>query len=1429
MASVDGESSAGDSRRGTGVDADQNDAFVRDDNDDDDSSVITVSSSISLSSTIDTEQNSDEEWSVEDILAESQIQGEMWYLLQWTGYEPPGATWEPKKNVLGPDSVQMRQRWEETKEKQKRGEEKMFDIQSWIKAQIKKFRAKTARHEKRNVLRERQGELPSSWENTPESTIRRMLDFFPQFENRDEESSDDDDWGRDRLDSPSESQKGEHTDITELSDDHPQKPLESTKKRSVSPSEQHPSGSASQKRQLSNNFTGLPKAASTLAAPDPTAHAVGLQPEPNNAVARMQARWNKAPTSTTSSTIKKPTWLKSKTSATSTKRAMLGKTAQNAKPAVEQSVNVFAGGLTGRKTRRSLCDVAVDTTKEPKIFSLRYQNMIGKASREKEDCAPARPPRKLISLDSRAPGKILTTTRGAPAQEPASEQDHSLFGSSALNSTSTTPAKGKSAGQETNIIQGTPVPVVNPSPLTTTIVNQPTPARSADKGGPKRKREQSRAANKVLNAVPKIKKRKSVHWEDGNSYHEVPEPSLFIEDKSLQLSPEPITDTGSDIMSPVVRAGALARAPTPPKDHLHRSQNVTKMCLLGPQASQSLSLVFKGIHVNTPHYWLSHFKQCGQLIFSHTCMAQDFQAQWSMHPMNPARPGPNLASGYVSSPADLSTLETAVDRLKLASAGMISYNNGYYVVVFPAKCEDWDFEPINGTDVDSLLKYIVFESTLDPQAPPCTETSNKTSAAHESQELSLPGGLNQFFELNYGSLVPPRLKVSKVHPIYLAFPPSAQQFEARFLAKWLAMSCRVESRIYSALTPGHWDEFVKYQGGIIIMHEDAMWKFRQFDKAFEVLCGANDGYYSIFVFRRALKLHPILPATKARLGDVRLLKVFPDAKVFMMTPSFMLSRPKQACAFVEWFKEKYVDTEDARHRGKLVVSADIDEWLMALLLEQAGRDPKLCHGSHNAHRENIEAWEKTWGYMHDFVKSSRKDFEFHASFLIFAPQCIDGNDEQSLVNWFGYWTIENMDQASLFYVLGSNSCDENRMMKQVKRIKYTNDTVGDPETAAERVAEEIGSITDLSSAHSQNDILVVPRQTIPNPHTRIRCQLVQTDDAHHLADYLHNINKTMVEFCPMILYNRPVSYWDRDMAYKFGDPKQRSETFYTWFNFLHPFRKPKNTYAGLFYTIGGKWDPSLPADHPSYRPLRPWLAIFRPVNPHRPYNWHETELFIWDPEYRLQLSDQERIYENDLIDAQTNLIKTIVQNSSMKFPPLAKVWLGGWQNVRISQSMNNLDTCLEFLNSIVYNWRDNLPAPAHHLPDRGWRVVEPAAPVVHPKVEKPIEMDTKFPQEEDVDPEELRIIFHPPAGKKVNITNVCQNLLFKDALKHSLNNCHAGFFDHKYIATKVWYGQQVQEGRDFKHILVDVYWKIFEVLGVVDPDRRLKDAHFGKK
>lgn len=130
---------------------DQSSLFVSGDNDmeiDDDN--------VSLTSTRDSDHDSDEEFVVDAILGErphETMEGEMQYLIQWEGYPIFRSTWEGIDNL----SDELYHQWCLQREDEKEQRRRPFDLQVYENAVAEEKRRKAARHSLRNDKRKRLG------------------------------------------------------------------------------------------------------------------------------------------------------------------------------------------------------------------------------------------------------------------------------------------------------------------------------------------------------------------------------------------------------------------------------------------------------------------------------------------------------------------------------------------------------------------------------------------------------------------------------------------------------------------------------------------------------------------------------------------------------------------------------------------------------------------------------------------------------------------------------------------------------------------------------------------------------------------------------------------------------------------------------------------------------------------------------------------------------------------------------------------------------------------------------------------------------------------------------------------------------------------------------------------------------------------------
>lgn len=909
----------------------------------------------------------------------------------------------------------------------------------------------------------------------------------------------------------------------------------------------------------------------------------------------------------------------------------------------------------------------------------------------------------------------------------------------------------------------------------------------------------------------KKKKRKSVHWEDGENQTSNQDSMDLDTEESLFMSSPPIfhehhkhqlDHQGIRLRSP---PAPLRESPAsddtplelPPTGSSHEfpdSRNVSKIVQVGSDASKTLSITFRDMPKDPDLHWLSSFKEQARLIFKHTCTAQDFFGQPSIREVQ-------LYQGNVSSATAGIALEALGDRLSIGSLGIFHYGEDCCVLLYPSRCEDWAGQTSSALDAKQYpLRCSIFRSSFGPSmlAPITTTTSQSTDQALRTMDH------RKFCGVSYERLIPSDVwNTGKPH-FFLAFPKHSSQ-QAILVSQWLRYSSS-DCSISVSTFAGHWSSFIKLGHGTVIIHEDAVWAIRRFPGFVNLLHGPR-ARFSFWVFSRALQAQPMVLSIKAPsigLGDPRLLPIFPSDIAVLVTPSFLVSQPAQAYALVKWFRQR------ASGPDKLVTCAGIDQWLCDLATA------KLLPDEDRREAGGVsETRLKTSFMLREFVDATGLDGVdgSHVS----APDLIDGNDEQSLVNWFGWWSIMNMDRVRKFYVFGSSdSYPRKGFTRRIKWLNYQTGTVNDPTEVDARFksAEERSGKSVTQSAVGGSLLRLIPDE---------RALTLQ----NHIAA-LHS-SAMATGWCPIIPYRIPVSYWSSDMAYHFRDYHSEFQTYDSWFRFFKssqgtkPPTGPKklagyNTLGGLFYTIDGKWDPkAFTQDVLPFR--RPWIALYRPVEPHRRY-WEESELFIWDLTSRDKFHPGQKVYEGDLMEAQRQLIDLVRSQSphlNLKLP-LRRVWLGGFDRLS-SIYTHPLEITLDQFNAFLQDLKRTVPSPADKIEGRGWRLVNHGMAPPGP-IGDPMDLDDQPAQEHEAVQEgaaDLKMIYHPPRGNGRQRRSKCANRLYqwsKEAEKQGHDE-----FEYTFRPTMEWYLEQLAEGRGFEHIKVMSWEAIFAQLHIMSPDR----------
>jgi chromo domain-containing protein 1 len=1371
---------------------------------------------ISLTSTV-SGHDPDEEFEVESILAEQQIpDGTTYYLVEWAGFQLHESTWEPEWN-LGND---LKAIWEQEKAKHATGELEPFNLQKFFDAKEKAAEEKADRHRRRNIKRKRLG-----------------LPLTPPFPDGD----------------PSSDEAVEEN-IIEVSDSE----------RARAPR------SEARNQQRQRIFRGVPRSNSGASSESGTALAGSETKRPTDAGGQETA--TKASSSAKHKHIEPPQQTigyqgtarrpsNAQTSAAPKSNTKLLTPIQTPVPSTEQlrpvarkthtakrstkppAGNIFTSGKKP-KARPKLKDVASDPTRDPKLFDkFRYRRLVEVGSRNTEDMAPDISKMQLFDI-----------TKGPIAGRRSS-------GSSLQSPTTLMPQ------DDTR----TPIEPTQPP----TILRLAPVSASPDTAPPK-------------------KKRKSVRFNFSVADDEA-HPPLVQEPEQMDVDSSIVHVESPQTLLPRPAETLAGSDQTRCKLPIRGSQSSAKKLILG---HSSVDVTFKGLQESSSqHSWLTEFMTTATLEFRHTCFAKAAAPQAKALIQEP------LASGIIESEGDKPAIERIAEYLRASLLALYDGQASYNVLVYPINCEEWNLvlstlsfqEPMSPSE--AALGFFIFASPHDyrlslapltlPSEPQraLDDSETKPDNQHVASEREVV--MKRLFGFDYTKLLPARPKPLPVHNFFLAIPISRMAI-VQALYHWLRAS-NPECQISTSHQPGGWEAFrtrVESIPGVVIIHEMLAWSLRRIPRLSRYLIGRNDEYWCISEPVHGVPIYPSIsmPECPEPPGEMRLIRLFPYRTAIFLTPSFLVSEPRRSLEFFNWFKSKW----SSNFHFRLVTAHDIHEYLHELADErdQARQElwshPGDVQPEIQANLSALSAEDCNCRYavaeladdMH-FSRRAKAGVYAHdedSSSLVYADSSIDPNDEQSLVNWFGWWATLHADQFRKFHVMGSNQTikqyGSRRGERRVRIPKYTKVTLNDPDAVLE-VLHEVGNQVEaegeatLQSAGNEEKQIGFNR----GPWA-FRSDLLPKESHQVFTAYLDELCTGDGFRSQWMLYKIPVSWLDLTMADHFGDINSKFwSRIQDWFAFTLPFGskefmpiKPRfgypprgyNTYIGFFYTIAEEWDPDNPPEkkHPQ---RHPWIAVYRPVNPHkRPFT--RCEVIIWDPAVRERYPGKRTVAEKDLIFMQREVIQHVREGTGIKNEGtwLDQVWLGGWDWPEDCNSKHPIDVTLLFLRKMVSEIRDILPAPQHVMESKGYRRVTlgPTASFANQISRSPaaasdagsslfvdqddtghvpMDLDDPNPGAEEPEDENTRVIFHPPPGNKANRSSTaaaipyrsrCVNRLYEEA---RLARARADpalppptHMTYRYVPTMDWYREQRAEGRGYNHINVDTWENVFTALKIGD-------------
>ncbi|GAO14904.1 uncharacterized protein UV8b_05072 [Ustilaginoidea virens] len=825
------------------------------------------------------------------------------------------------------------------------------------------------------------------------------------------------------------------------------------------------------------------------------------------------------------------------------------------------------------------------------------------------------------------------------------------------------------------------------------------------------------------------------------------------------------------------------------------SQQRTKMCYFGPGEEFCAKVEFSSLPVNESDPWVQWFKDNDRLLFSHFCSLTDLMSQLGCNTLQDAS---TCQGTLLSSGLDQKVMESVGERLRVGQLAVTCHQSNFYVAVFPPEASP-GFDTLNGNTALRQTAAHLNYSILQPSPPfPLSMLAPVPSVVQQGKALSAFNlCLGRPFEKLFpnGQNGPPQ-------NFFFMFTQAAYR-EATILAGWLR---EVDNNctIRTSFSPGQWSEFGTLDRGIVILHEDSLWLLRTVPKVSTILHGnpVNIDFYIFSTSGGPSSLDDKSAASVCR--NYQLRQAFQYGIVVFITPSFLVSQPEQAYNFAKFFWKNYTMNSSIYRPGKLAFCSDILGWLLDLAMEKAAKAPSEAVEAQQEHRRASTAMYKCWNLIRMMVDFDRDEL-CEDNLILYAPEYLDGNDEQSLVNWFGSWTAHH-HRFRKFLVLGSSNQTEARLSRDLRPVRFAALTGTETRTSG-----DMGRYPAEPALPSQKELPCSVRNT-----------------AVQIRNFLTDVEQQSknMSYCPLVLYRYPISFWDSDSGLNFGDFVSLFDDQKTWFNF---FAKPlfatakrrpsnvllprkKNTYIGLFYTLekDGSQEVSKKSREPRWAP---WIAGYRPVNLQRK-PWKTMELLIWDPKLNVQASDSSEIYESELTAAQRELISFVRENSGEEKStlPLERVWLGPFTNTHEDGMSDHLDCTLSWVENISSTIRERLPVDSRWLLAQGWKEVHSGS-----KPQDPTNL--RHVAEARMDPSEyislpLRTVIPAPEFRSAGDGAAGKNH-FQEAV---LKNQGLKRIPFTFKPTLTWYAEQLKNGGGFEHIIISEWQSVFTKYKIVDPE-----------
>lgn len=1287
--------------------------------------------SISVTSTVD-DNDPDAVWEVKQILAEGQFEGETRYLIEWEGFPLHSATWEPKRQFQDGQDTLLKH-WALTKEKQRQGTAPRFHIDEWRLAAISQVRDKYARHDMRNRERKRRGLETTRLEPTLEKCIAAIKAAAAGQPKTAGHVGDDSGPVSSAIHVTKE-QRREHSSLDRLLSDEDPGPAPSA----ITVTEK-------QRRERSS--------LDRLFSDEESENDVGLSPDspPDFCEATSQRRKLELPIPNTRQTSHGPTLVQD----------------------TEQLQKVFA-------------DVAIKTPKAPLSIGAvvsSVETSEGKAELRTKALGNIMPMdvtdlgSDIMDIDdTNDAASILFPSSSTVKKKPKPSQKKLGAGSGLANNG---PGRPPTARMESgSVLQKARKPLKTVQSTSEDNLSENV-TREADKSAKNNcnTSEERVEAEKLVRTADMPPKTSNATPNNSSPKASTP-PNSRRKKVSFVLSPaeykrndgvEASLFVANDPGMPDSLSEPISNPPqaTPPvQGQQDLNESVPKTCVIGSmRLTCSFHVAAQPTRVQI--IWYQRLMRLETLRFSHICTAQDLLQQLRSGELTSS----NWVGGTAGSYLQSDKLAVLLDYLRSSSLGLLCHSDDVCLLLYPSTSPDWQQSPLPTAPLhpEHPFGYITFEPGLNFQL--------------DDLSLNFPqlclSGISLFDKRLYHKILPSSDHLDQLpkspDSVFLMFPPSATQ-EHDLFCQWLRVFNK-NCEIRSSCMPGHWAKFVEGTRGAVIIHQDCMQSLHRIPNFAKLLHSRNEDY-NFWIFRLPFFAPFSLPhpmdSQFDRIG-IALDWVFPPGVAVMVTPSFFISQPLQAYNLLKWvwqnFSEEPKEPKVYRH-GRLVVCHDIAEWLLSLSLEKSEANRNVRESKHI-----LDVRMKT------VLLVNKLQEEELASAIICAPAFIDGNDEQSLVNWFGWWSTSQVNQFRKFTVICSDNDDDRRRSRLIKRP----------------------ALRELFAEDQFRD-----------PAAHIAFTLVPSDSPSDLSTFLHSVSDEAhggswnpLVICPWALHQHEgtslfgdVTQWVKFFAEKYlgraiGGEKQLPLL--------------RNTQLGFFYMMEEPANTDLIARDEGIR--NPWVAFVRPMELHRK-PWRNVEVLIWD--YRLRdLSRQSQtISEADLSPSQRALIAEVTRQYAALKLPVSKVWAGGFKASKLYT--NPLEITLDWMSAVIANIKSWLPLKHDDLLNRGWSFVRSQGS--QSMTGSPLSTRSIAGRSEEGEPavqtEKPRMVFYPPTGNVAGIANACPNRLHQWATAAQVEKES----EYTFVPTLEWYSRQQEAGRGFGHIRVWSWKRFFEHYKIDDPE-----------